>query len=188
MVKAGAVDKGMYLLVKDAPHLVVEREFVNPGKGSAFVRLKLKNIRTGLVVRQVNKSQESLEDVEIDTVAAQYLYEDADGYVFMNLETYDQFTVPLDGLEERRPYLLDGETYQIVVWDEKPLDVKLPIKMALEVKDAPHAERGDTATGATKVATTVTDLKVKVPLFIKDGDRIVVNTETGEYVERSSQE
>ena len=186
MVKAGAVDKGMYLLVKGAPHLVVEREFVNPGKGSAFVRLKLKNIQTGLVVRQVNKSQESLEDVEIDTVAAQYLYDEGDGYVFMDLNTYDQFVVPQQGLEERRPYLLEGETYQIVVWDERPLDIKLPIKLVLEVKDAPHAERGDTATGATKIATTATDLKVKVPLFIKDGDRIVVNTDTGEYVERSS--
>ena len=125
MVKAGAVDKGMYLLVKGTPHLVTEREFVNPGKGSAFVRLKLKNIRTGLVVRQVNKSQEQVEDVEIDTVPAQYLYSDGDGYVFMNAETYDQFTVPPDGLEDRRHYLLDGETYQIVVWDETPLDIKL---------------------------------------------------------------
>lgn len=188
MIKAGAVDKGTYLLVKGAPHLVVEREFVNPGKGSAFVRLKLKNIQTGLVVRQVNKSQESVEDVEIDTVAAQYLYDEADGYVFMNLDTFDQFVVPIQGLEARRPYLLDGETYQVVVWDEKPLDIKLPIKMVLKVKDAPHAERGDTATGVTKPATTMTGLTVKVPLFIKDGDRIVVNTETGEYVERSSQE
>ena len=186
MVKAGAVDKGMYLLVKGTPHLVVEREFVNPGKGSAFVRLKLKHIQTGLVVRQVNKSQESVEDVEIDAVPAQYLYNDEDGYVFMDLNTFEQFVVSLKGLEERRPYLLDGETYQIVVWDENPLDIKLPIKMVLEVKDAPHAERGDTATGVTKVATTVTDLKVKVPPFIKVGDRIVVNTETGEYVERSS--
>ena len=186
MIKAGAIDKGMYLLVKGAPHLVVEREFVNPGKGTAFVRVKLKNIQTGLVMRQVNKSQESVEDVEIDTVAAQYLYSESDGYVFMNTETYDQFVVPLSGMEERRHYLLEGETYQIVVWDEKPLDIKLPIKMPLTVRDAPHAERGDSVTGATKLATTVTDLRVKVPLFIKDGDRIVVNTETGEYVERST--
>ena len=79
MVKAGAVDKGMYLLVKGTPHLVTEREFVNPGKGSAFVRLKLKNIRTGLVVRQGNKSQETVEDVQIETIPAQYLYGDGDG-------------------------------------------------------------------------------------------------------------
>ena len=82
MVKAGAVDKGMYLLVKGNPHLVTEREFVNPGKGTAFVRMKLKNIRTGLVVRQVNRSQETVEDVEIDTVPAQYLYSDGDGYAY----------------------------------------------------------------------------------------------------------
>ena len=186
MTKAGAVDKGMYLLVKGTPHLVVDREFVNPGKGSAFVRMKLKNVQSGLVVRQVNKSQESVEDVEIDTVAAQYLYSDGDGFWFMDTTTYDQFAVPMDGMEERRSYLLDGETYQIVLWDEKPLDIKLPIKMTLEIKEAPHAERGDSVTGATKIATTVTDLKVKVPLFIKDGDRIVINTDTGEYVERAT--
>ncbi len=186
MIKAGAVDKGMHLLVKGAPHLVTEREFVNPGKGSAFVRLKLKHVVTGLVVRQVNKSQELVEEVEIDTVAAQYLYDDGENFVFMDTESYEQFTVPAAGLAERRCYLLDGETYQVMVWDEKPLDIRLPIKMVLELTDAPHAERGDSVTGATKLATTATGLKVKVPLFIKDGDRIVVNTETGEYVERAS--
>lgn len=186
MIKAGAIDKGTFLLVKGTPHIVVEREFVNPGKGSAFVRMKLKNVQTGLVVRQVNKSQETLEDVDIDAVEAQYLYAEGDGYVFMDTNTYEQFTVPIDGLEDRRPYLLDGETYQIMVWDEKPLDIKLPIKMVLEIKEAPHAERGDSVTGATKIATTATALKVKVPLFIKDGDRIVVKTDTGEYVERAN--
>ena len=186
MIKASIVEKGMYLLIKGSPHLIVEREFVNPGKGSAFVRLKLKNIQTGLVIRQVNKSQESLEDVEIDTVDAQYLYREDDGYIFMAADTYEQFTVPLLGLEERLPYMLDGDTYQVVMWGEKPLDIKLPIKIVLTVKDAPHAERGDTATGVTKIATTATNLRVKVPLFIKNEDRIVVNTDTGEYVERFS--
>lgn len=186
MIKAGSVEKGMYLLFKGFPHLIVEREFVNPGKGSAFVRIKLKNIQTGMVIRQVNKSQESLEDVEIDTVDAQYLYVEEDGYVFMDAETYEQFTVPLSGLEDRLQYMLDGDTYQVVMWGDKPLDIKLPIKTILTIKDAPHAERGDTATGVTKLATTITNLRVKVPLFIKNGDRIVINTDTGEYVERFS--
>ena len=185
MIKSSAVDKGMYLLVKGVPHQVTDREFVNPGKGAAFVRLKLKNVMTGLVVRQVNKSQETVEEVEIDTVLGQYLYADGESYVFMDTDSYEQFAVPTAGLEERRYYLLDGETYQVMMWDERPLDIKLPIKLALEVTDAPHAERGDSVTGATKLATTSTELKVKVPLFIKDGDRIVVNTETGEYVERA---
>ena len=104
----------------------------------------------------------------------------------MNLDSFDQFNVPIIGLEDRRYYLLDGETYQIIFWEDQPLEIKIPIKMVLEVKDAPHAERGDSVTGTTKIATTTNDLKLKVPSFIKPNDKIVVNTETGEYVERSN--
>ena len=186
MIKAGSIDKGTYLLIKGQPHLVVEREFVNPGKGSAFVRLKLKNIQSGLVIRQVSKSHESLEDIHLDTIDAQYLYKDTENYIFMNLDSFDQFNVPISGLENRRFYLLDGETYQIILWEEQPLEIKIPIKMVLEIKDAPHAERGDSVSGTAKIATTTSDLKLKVPIFIKPNDKIVVNTETGEYVERSS--
>ena len=86
MIKAGSIDKGTYLLIKGQPHLVVEREFVNPGKGSAFVRLKLKNIQSGLVIRQVSKSHESLDDIHLDTIEAQYLFKDTENYIFMNLQ------------------------------------------------------------------------------------------------------
>ena len=186
MIKASAIDKGVFLLIKAAPHLVVDREFVNPGKGTAFVRLKLKNVQTGLVTRQVNKSHETLEDVEIDGVNAQYLYADGDSYVFMNSETFDQFNVPVAGLEDRRYYLIEGDSYQVTMWGDTPLDIKVPIKTVLEIADAPPAERGDTATGASKTVTTVTGLSLKVPLFIKEGERVVVNTETSEYVERAN--
>jgi elongation factor P len=186
MIKASAVDKGIYLLLKGSPHLVVERELVNPGKGAAFVRIKLKNIQTGLVTRQVSKSHESLEDVEVEDVPSQYLYGEDDSFVFMNVETFDQFTVPRSGLEERRFYLIEGDTYQVLMWGERPLDIKVPIKMALEIGDAPPSERGDTATGASKNVTTTTGLTLKVPIFIKQGDRVIVNTESSEYVERTN--
>ena len=186
MIKASAIDKGTFLLIKGAPHMVVEREFVNPGKGSAFVRLKLKNVQTGQVTRQVNKSQETLEDVEIEGVNAQYLYADDDAYVFMNSETFDQFNVAVSGLEDRRHYLIEGDSYQVLMWGDTPLDIKVPIKMTLEIADAPPAERGDTATGASKTVSTATGLALKVPIFIKEGDRVVVNTETAEYVERAN--
>ena len=184
MVKAGQVAKGMFLLFKEEPYLVAEREFVNPGKGSAFVRLKLKNLRTGLVIRETIKSQETVEDIEVESRDAQYLYEDGEQFHFMDTESYEQFTVPLSGLEERKNYLKEGEVFQIVVWEDKPIDIKLPYKMAFKVTHAEEAVRGDTVSGTTKLVTIETGIQIKVPIFIKEGENILVNTETGEYVER----
>ena len=185
-MKAGAIDKGMYVLFRGDPYLVTEREFVNPGKGSAFVRVKLKHARTGQVIREVIKSHETIEEADVEARDAQYLYTDADHLVFMDAGSYDQFNVPVASVDDGATHFLkEGESYQVLMWGEDPLAVQLPLKIQLEVADAPHAERGDTATGATKPATTETGLTVQVPLFIKPGDRIVVNTTTGAYVERA---
>jgi elongation factor P len=185
-MKAGAIDKGIHVLFRGDPYLVTDREFVNPGKGSAFVRLKLKHARTGQVIREVIKSHETVEEADVEARDAQYLYSDADYLVFMDVASYDQFNVPAASVDEGvTRFLKEGESYQVLMWEEDPLAVQLPLKMKLEVTDAPHAERGDTATGATKPATTETGLTLQVPLFIKTGDRIVVNTTTGAYVERA---
>jgi elongation factor P len=184
MIKAGAIAKGIYLLIKEDPYAVVEREFVNPGKGAAFVRLKLKNLRTGQVLKQVYKSQENLEDLNIESKEAQYLYADSESYVFMDSETYEQFSVPMEGHEDKRYFIKEGDTVQLTVWDEKPLDLQIPLKIVLTVTEAEHALRGDTVSGATKPVTLETGLTVKVPLFIKKGDKIMINTESREYVER----
>lgn len=184
MIKAGALAKGMFLLVKDEPYLIAEREFVNPGKGTAFVRLKLKNLKSGLVLKQVIKSQESVEDIEVETRNAQYLYSDADNYLFMDSETYEQFGIPISGNEDKQYFMKEGETYPISFWGEKALDIIIPLKIALAVTEAENALRGDTVSGATKPVTLETGLVVKVPLFIKQGDKILINSETREYVER----
>ena len=185
-MKAGAIDKGMYVLFRGDPYLVSDREFVNPGKGSAFVRLKLKHARTGQVIREVIKSHETVEEADVEARDTQYLYSDADHLVFMDVGSYDQFNVSAASVDAGiTRFLKEGESYQVLMWGEDPLAVQLPLKMKLEVTDAPHAERGDTATGATKPATTETGLTLQVPLFIKTGDRIVVNTTTGAYVERA---
>ncbi len=183
-MKAGQIEKGMYLLEKDAPHHVTEREFVNPGKGSAFVRLKLKNLRTGLVLKITHKSQDNVEEITVDDVSAQFLYSDGESFVFMNSETFDQFHVPVAGLENRGYFLIEGDTYPVVMWEDEALDIKLPPKMDLEVTDAPEAVKGDTVTGASKTVTVETGLQVKVPIFIKQGETIRINTESLEYQER----
>lgn len=184
MIKAGQIAKGQCLMWKDEPYLVSEREFVNPGKGAAFVRAKLKNVRTGRVLQETIKTNESVEEANVYDRDAQFLYADDEAYHFMDSENYDQFTVTRAGLEDRIYYLLEGETYRVVMWEANPIDVTVPLKMTLTVAEAEEALRGDTVTGATKPVKTDTGLEVKVPIFIKQGDRILVNTESGEYVER----
>lgn len=184
MIKAGQIEKGMFLLHKGDPYNVAEREFVNPGKGSAFVRLKLKNLRSGQVLKETMKSQDNVEDIEVLDRDCQYLYNDGSDYHFMDNETYDQFTVGVEGMEDRGLYMQEGETYKVIIWDGNPIDIKLPYKVVYKVTEAPEAVKGDTVTGATKMVTVETGLKVKVPIFIKEGERVLVNTETGEYVER----
>ena len=124
------------------------------------------------------------EDVSVEYHEVQFLYADSENYAFMDTKTYEQFTIPVEGEEEKRDFLKDGENYQVVFWEQTPIDIKLPTKMVFTVSEAERAERGDTVSGATKVITCETGLKVKVPLFIKTGDKILINTETREYQER----
>jgi len=184
MIKASQISKGMFLLVKGEPYIVSEREFVNPGKGPAFVRVKLKNVKTGLVIKETIKSQDSVEDVFVESKEAQFLYTDSDSYHFMDNQTYEQYAIPVAGLEDRRNYLKEGESYQLVFYEDKPIDIKLPYKMVLTVTRAENAVKGDTVSNITKNVTVETGLVVRVPIFIKEGDRLLINTETGEYVER----
>jgi elongation factor P len=184
MIKAGSIDKGTCLLLKTDPYLVTEREFVNPGKGSAFVRLKLKNLKTGQVLRQVMKTQDNVEEIAVEEKECQFLYADSEGYHFMNAETYDQFQVPMEGFEEQGLFMKEGDSYKVVLWEGDPIDLKLPFKMVFTVTKAEDAIRGDTVTGATKVVTLETGLEVRVPIFIKQGEKVMINTDTREYVER----
>ena len=184
MVKAGQISKGMFLIIKKAPHLVVEREFVNPGKGSAFVRLKLKNLVNGSSLRETIKSNDSVEEADVFDRSSQFLYADNEGYHFMNTENYEQYLVPQKDFKDKGLYLQDGDTYRMLFFGDRVIDIQLPPKMIFTVTEAPEAVKGDTVTGATKIVHCETGLKVKVPIFIKQNERILVNTETGEYVER----
>lgn len=184
MIKAGQIEKGMCLDIKGDPYLVVEREFVNPGKGSAFAKLKLKNLKSGQVLKPTMKTQDSVEEIQVDETDCQYMYEDGEFFHFMDMESFDQFTYPITGFEEKKNFMKDGETYIIVKWGEMPIDIKIPYKVVYEVTEASDAIKGDTVNGATKLVTIETGLRVKVPLFIKQGERIMLNTETKEYVER----
>ena len=184
MIKAGQISKGMCLIIKTAPHLVVDREFVNPGKGSAFVRLKLKNLVTGSSLRETLKSNDNVEEADVFDKSCQFLYMDSEGYHFMDADNYEQYLVARSGLEDKELYMKEGDTYRVVFFGEKVIDIQLPPKMVFIVSEAPEAVKGDTVTGATKMVRCQTGLNVKVPIFIKQNEKILVNTETGEYVER----
>ena len=184
MIKAGVIAKGTYLLEKSEPYVVNEREFVNPGKGSAFVRLKLKNLRNGAVLKVTHKSQDSCEEIDVDEVESQFLYSDGTVYHFMDTSTFDQFEVPMGAHENAQYFMLEGETFKLTRWEGETLDIRLPPKKDLLVAEAEEAVKGDTVTGSTKYVITETGLKVKVPIFIKQGEKIRVNVETQEYQER----
>ena len=184
MIKAGQIDKGTALLIKGAPFICVEREFVNPGKGSAFVRLKLKSPTTGQTLSETIKSQDSVEDVNVELLDFQYSYNDGENFYMMNAETFDTLSVPMATFPDYDKIMKEGEPYRCTVWNDEILDFQVPQKVVFTVTEAEEAVKGDTVQGATKFVTTETGLKVRVPIFIKVGEKIRVNTETKEYLER----
>ncbi|MDY4609646.1 MAG: elongation factor P [Sphaerochaetaceae bacterium] len=184
MIKAGQIDKGTALLIKGQPFVCVEREFVNPGKGSAFVRLKLKSPSTGQTLSETMKTQDNAEDITVEDVDYQYMYNDGENFHLMNTGTYEQIEVPMVSFPDYQYIMKDGETYRCTIWEDQILDIQVPSKVVFLVAEAEEAVKGDTVQGATKYVTTETGLKVRVPIFIKQGEKIRVNTETKEYLER----
>ncbi|MGL4981367.1 MAG: elongation factor P [Treponemataceae bacterium] len=184
MIRGGDIAKGTVLLIKNSPYLVTEREFVNPGKGSAFARVKMKNLKDGTVLTQTIKTPDTVEDATVDTHDGQYQYSDGENHVFMDIASFETITVPEDLNENLKYYLKEGETYPILIWEENAIDVKVPLKMVFTVAESENYIKGDTVSGATKPVVTETGLTVRVPLFIKQDEKILVNTESNEYVER----
>jgi elongation factor P len=163
---------------------VVDREFVSPGKGSAFARVKAKSLKTGNVIMQTIKTADSVEDAQVDLEDCQYQYSDGENFMFMNNETFEQFGVSMEIQGDKKSYLKEGETYTLTMWQGEAIDIKIPYKMVFTVVESENYVKGDTVSGATKPIVTETGLVVRVPLFIKQGERILVNTESNDYVER----
>lgn len=184
MIKAGQIDKGTALLIKGAPFICVEREFVNPGKGSAFVRLKLKSPTTGQTLSETIKSQDSVEDINVEVLDFQYSYNDGENFYMMNSESFETLPVAMSTFEGYELIMKEGDSYRCTVYNDEILDIQVPSKVVYTVAEAEEAIKGDTVQGATKWVVTETGLKVRVPIFIKQGEKIRVNTETKEYLER----
>jgi len=184
MIRGGDIVKGSCLLQKGQPFLVVEREFHTPGKGTAIARVKMKSIKDGSVLTLTIPTQQEVEDAQVSTHNCQYQYADTDNFHFMDNESYEQYEVPIKENEDKKYYLKDGDSYELTVWEGNVIDIKIPYKVVFTVAESENYVRGDTVSGATKPVVTETGLTVRVPLFIKQGEKILVNTETNEYVER----
>lgn len=186
MADTTAIKNGVFMMFKDAVCVVTDFQHVNPGKGSAFVRVKLKNVQTGKTIDHTYKSGEAIDLVVPERATVQYLYSDPDNYYFMDNATYDQIGIPAEVMGESGLYLKEGQEVNVLSNEGRTLSVELPKKLTLEVTEAEPAVKGDTASGnVRKEVTLETGKKLQVPLFINVGDKVVVNTETGEYVERA---
>lgn len=186
MLTTNSFQKGLFIIFKDEPHQILEFQHVNPGKGSAFVRTKLKSLKTGRVQEFTFKSGESVKEYPMETREMQYLYRENDQYIFMDNFNYNQYNLPEATLDDLVNYLRPNDTYQILVHEEKAVGIRFPPKVRLKVIEAEEGARGNTVSGGgTKIVTLETGLKVAVPLFIRNGDTLAINTETGEYLERA---
>jgi len=164
---------------------VVEFQHVKPGKGAAFVRTKLRNIRTGSTVEKTFNAGEKIPKARIDRKEFQYLYNDGSIYNFMDMETYDQIGLEVGELGEAVKYLKENMTVSILMYQEKSMGVDLPNCVELEVTDTSPGIKGDTASGGSKPATLETGYVVNVPFFINIGDVLQIDTRTGQYIKRA---
>jgi len=171
-------------MFRDTPHVVVDKTFVSPGKGSAFYRTKLKNLKTGNTIDFTFKSGEKLTEAPVEVKEMQYLYRDNDKLIFINPRTYEQVTLAKDMVGNFSLLMKEGETYQVYVLNNQAVALRPPLKVFLRVTHAEAAARGNTVTGATKEVETETGYRLSVPLFIKEGNTLAINVETGQYVER----
>ena len=180
------IKTGRVVKIQGEPCLVVWNQFSRKQQRKPVMRTKLKNLINGSVLDKTFLAGESFEFAEVQNRRCQYLYQDAEGDHFMDNETFDQFILPFDQIEASLPYLKDDTEVYVTFYEKKPIAVQLPPKIELKVIETPPGVKGDTATGGTKPATLETGTTVTVPLFINEGDVIVVNTETGEYVSRAT--
>lgn len=176
---------GIKILLDGDPFAVVENEFVKPGKGQAFNRVRIRNLKTGRVIERTFKSGDTVEAADVVDKDMQYLYNDGDHWHFMDPESFEQLSAGEAAMAEARQWLKGQETCVVTLWNGEPLAIAAPNFAVLEITETDPGMRGDTATGGTKPATLETGAVVKVPLFIETGEAIRVDTRTGLYVARA---
>lgn len=167
------------------PWLVISYQHSKLGRGGAVLKTKVRNLITGAVLDKTFKGSDKFEPVQLERKKAQYLYKDTSGYVFMDNKTFEQFNLSASQAGDASNYIKEGETVELAYYKDRPININISIKVKLKVTEAAEANKGNTATAATKSVKLETGHTVTVPLFIKKGDFLIIDTRTGDYVERA---
>ena len=185
MASTADIRNGSVILHKNKRMKVIEFQHVKPGKGGAFVRTKLKDIQSGKIIDETFNAGHKLEFIRVEAKEMQFLYVDGHNHIFMDNETFDQINVATTAIGNKKNFLISGANVDLLFDDHEVLDIRLPSHVILEVLNTEPGFKGNTATGANKPATLETGYVINVPLFIDEGDKLRIDTRTGEYVERS---
>jgi len=186
MLALSQIKSGRNILVDGEPFVVLTNEHSKMGRAGAVMRTKLKNLATGAIIEKTFQGADKVEEADIAKGKAQYLYAEGDLLHFMDMSSYEQFSLERHALGDAVAYLLEGTEAEVLLFNDTPINIELPIKVALAVTDAPPGIKGDTASGGDKLVTVETGAQITTPLFVKTGDRIIINTQTGEYVSREA--
>ena len=176
---------GLKVIIDEDPCTIIENEFVKPGKGQAFNRIKIRNLKTGRVLEKTYKSGDSLEPADVVDLEMQYLYNDGDNWYFMDQNNFEQFSANQNVVDEVKKWITGEEICFVTLWNDIPLTDTPPNFVFLRIKETDPGVRGDTAQGGSKPATLETGAIVKVPLFVDKGELLKIDTRTGEYVSRA---
>ena len=184
MADTSSFRNGLVIKHKNNLFKIIEFLHVKPGKGGAFVRTKLKNIKTGQVIDETFRSGEKIEEIRLDAQNYNFLYKDSDEFFFMNNETFDQISLAKDVIGENSDFLIDNTETTIVFHKDVPIEVRIPVHVNLKVIDTDPGEKGNTAQGGSKPAKLETGISLQVPLFVQIGDVLKVDTREKKYIER----
>ncbi len=184
MLSTTDIRRGLKIEIDNIPYEIIDFLHVKPGKGGAFIRTKLRNLLNGKVVEQTFRSGEKFEKPDMETVEMQYLYHDGEAYVFMDQTSFEQVSVTEEQTGGKGGYLKEAQMTKVLLYRGKALDIDLPASVTLTVAETEPGIKGDTVSGSTKPAKMETGLTVNVPLFINIGDKIKVDTRTGDYISR----
>jgi elongation factor P len=184
MIDTGGLRRGITLDMNGELVKVTDFQHVKQGRGSAFVRMTVRNLRTGSTTQDTYNAGTKFQTARLERHHVQFLYLDGDDYHFMDNDSFDQFSLPKDVLGEAVSYMKENDTIDLLTYQDAPVDVELPVTVNLKVTQTDPGHKGDTATGGSKPATLESGLTISVPLFVNENDTVKVDTRTGEYLER----
>lgn len=184
MIDTGGLRRGITLDMNGDLVKVTDFQHVKQGRGSAFVRMTMRNLRTGSTTQDTFNAGTKFQTARLERHHVQFLYQDGEDYHFMDNDTFDQFSLPKDVLGEATNYMKENDTIDLLTYQESPVDVELPVTVTLQVTQTDPGHKGDTATGGSKPAVLESGLTITVPLFVNENDTVKVDTRTGEYLER----